>query len=394
MSKRAFQHKELCEIAEISSGNSAPQGLEHFVPMGSGTPFVRMQDLGRYGKTSNLTEVADYIKETTSKKLKIFPVGSILIPKSGASIRLNYRAILGINAHVVSHLAIIQAKPSYVLNKYLYYWLHTIDFSDKAHDADLPSLKLSDLANLEVPTPSLEVQNEIIRTLDQIDDLRQKQRKAIELTRQMIPALFYEMFGDIETNEKGFDKIKLQDVTTINPKDKVNLKDSDEVTFVPMSAINAENGTILIPEVKLVIEAKRKGFSCFKEGDVLFAKITPCMQNKKSAIAKHLLNGLGYGSTEFHVLRPSSLILAEYLLRILRSSKFIEIAKKHFTGTAGQQRVPKDFIANFTISLPPIELQKRYADKVQEIRSLLEHQEQSIQKLDVLFETTLNQFFS
>jgi len=283
-----------------------------------------------------------------------------------------------------------------VLTKFLFFSLkakQNLIYSLQS-GAGQPHVYPKDLITFTIPDYCIQEQQKIVSTLEEIDDLRQKQRKAIELTRQMIPSLFYEMFGDIESNEKGFDRIKAKEVTTINPKNQVSLEDSDEITFVQMSAINAENASIRTPEIKLMAETRRKGFSYFKEGDVLFAKITPCMQNKKSAIAKHLINGIGYGSTEFHVLRPTACILGEYLLQILRSPKFIEIAKNHFTGTAGQQRVPKDFIANFTISLPPIELQKRFAIKAQECLSLLEHQEQALQKLDALFESTLNRFFS
>lgn len=82
-----------------------------------------------------------------------------------------------------------------------------------------PHVYPKDLIPFDVPFYCAQDQLKIVSILEEIDDLRQKQRKAIELTRQMIPALFYEMFGDIESNEKGFDRIKLQDVTTINPQD-------------------------------------------------------------------------------------------------------------------------------------------------------------------------------
>ena len=174
-------------------------------------------------------------------------------------------------------------------------------------------------------------------------------------------------------------KVKLSDVVHIDPRDKVNLAEHDHVTFVSMSSVDAERATISSSEVKKFSEVKRKGFSSFRENDVLFAKITPCMQNKKSAIARNLVNGNGYGSTEFYVLRPSSQILSEYLLHLLRLPTVITAAKNHFTGTAGQQRVPRDFIANLEFVLPSLNEQLRAVSLFQEIDDLRQKQRKAIE---------------
>ncbi|MCJ7674587.1 MAG: hypothetical protein MUO33_05485, partial [Sedimentisphaerales bacterium] len=116
----------MSQIAVVSAGDPAPQTKDDFAP--DGEPFVRMQDVGRYGHTDNLTETADRISAPAALNLKRFPKGSILVPKSGASIRLNHRAILGVDAFVVSHLAVII--PKAVINgRFLYYWLCSVDLS-------------------------------------------------------------------------------------------------------------------------------------------------------------------------------------------------------------------------------------------------------------------------
>lgn len=102
-----------------------------------------------------------------------------------------------------------------------------------------------------------------------------------------------------------------------------------------------------------------KGYTYFEEGDVLFAKITPCMQNGKHNIARGLLNGFGFGTTEFHVIRPGSATLAEWILNIIRQPSVLREAEANFEGTAGQQRVPKRFLENLPIPLPPLEEQRR-----------------------------------
>src|SRR5437016_2040043 len=97
--------KPLGEVAQVTAGDPAPQRSEDFSD--DGVPFVRMQDVGRFGQTTRLTDTRERRSGSASSKLKRFPAGSILVPKSGASIRLNHRAILGVEAHVVSHLAVI-----------------------------------------------------------------------------------------------------------------------------------------------------------------------------------------------------------------------------------------------------------------------------------------------
>jgi type I restriction enzyme S subunit len=133
-----------------------------------------------------------------------------------------------------------------------------------------------------------------------------------------------------------------------------------------MAAVEEKLGIISKPEVRSYSEVS-VGYTYFEEGDVLFAKITPCMQNGKHAIARNLIDSLGFGSTEFHVLRPSTVILPEWIYFFIRQSAFLKEAESYFVGAVGQQRVPEIFLANYRIPLPPLPEQKRIASKVQEL---------------------------
>ena len=130
------------------------------------------------------------------------------------------------------------------------------------------------------------------------------------------------------------------------------------VSFVPMAAVDERTGAIAVWEERPLAEVS-KGFTSFEDGDVLFAKITPCMENGKAALARGLTNGIGRGSTEFHVLRPGARVLGEYIYHFVRQSRFRDEAKRNFTGTAGQQRVPKPFMENALVPLPPLDEQRR-----------------------------------
>ena len=129
------------------------------------------------------------------------------------------------------------------------------------------------------------------------------------------------------------------------------------MSFVPMTAIDERFGTITAYEDRRLGDVS-KGFTAFEDGDVLFAKITPSMENGKVALARHLTNGIGRGSTEFYVLRPGGEVLGEYVYHLVRQPRFREKAKRHCTGTA-QQRVPKSFMEDVPIPLPPLDEQRR-----------------------------------
>lgn len=163
------------------------------------------------------------------------------------------------------------------------------------------------------------------------------------------------------------------EVAEINPKKSAirHLADELLVTFVPMEAISDESGTITAPIQRFLGEV-RKGYTYFSEGDVIFAKITPCMENGKSAIARELTNSVGFGSTEFHVFRPGPKVTAKWLHCLLRSKQLRDEAKVAMTGAAGQQRVPRDFLAAYEIPIPPLPEQNRLVARIEAFTERIE----------------------
>lgn len=139
-------------------------------------------------------------------------------------------------------------------------------------------------------------------------------------------------------------------VAQINPR-PVKVTPQTPIDFVPMEAVDARTGTIASPIPRLRGELS-SGYRQFLRGDVIFARITPSMQNGKSAIYRGNQAAVGYGSTEFHILRPHEAAHAEWVWAVLRTRWFIEQAKLAFTGTAGQQRVPSGFLEQVEIPVP------------------------------------------
>jgi type I restriction enzyme S subunit len=159
---------------------------------------------------------------------------------------------------------------------------------------------------------------------------------------------------------EGWKWVKLGDICELNPSRPRSLQyaENSQTTFVPMPSVDAHLGEITKPEIK-TFEQVKKGYTYFQEGDVLFAKITPCMQNGKHAIARNLINGFGFGTTEFHVIRPKEGIVSDWIHRFLRQPTILEVATDHFTGSVGQQRIPISYLETLIIPLPPLAEQKR-----------------------------------
>lgn len=231
------------------------------------------------------------------------------------------------------------------------------------------------LSGLQIPLPPLAEQKRIAKILNEQMEAIERARAATEAqlgAAKALPAAYLrEVFDGPEA--KTWPKVRLGEVCEINPR-RPDLKRSPETstTFVQMSAVDDRTGAIIRPEIKNYQEV-RKGYTFFAEGDIIFAKITPCMQNGKHAIARNLIDGIGFGSTEFHVIHPKVEINAEWIHNFVRQPWVLQEAMAHFTGAVGQQRVPASYLSELEIPLPPLSEQKRIASILNERMESVEH---------------------
>ena len=157
------------------------------------------------------------------------------------------------------------------------------------------------------------------------------------------------------------------DVSIINPTlNKASILDDLDVSFVPMAAVTEISGQINLSDVRPARVLKPKSYRSFVEGDVLVAKITPSMENGKAAVARGLENSIGFGSTEFHVLRPIGTMSSEYLFHYVVRERFRSEAARAMTGSAGQLRVPPDFLRTAPIPIAPPAEQERIVEAIEE----------------------------
>lgn len=278
-----------------------------------------------------------------------------------------------------------------VLPEYIFLLMKTNVFNKLIRDNTTGSvrqiLSFERLKNILIPVPSLSEQKKLVekynRTMQQADECEKKaeeignniDEKILNLfgckvpkVKQNADILHFKKLSELlnwgvdlnfsaispqnifMTNK--FYKKFVSEIAEINPQTEYP-KSIENITFLPMECISDLYGEIA--EKRQGTVSQTKGYTKFQDDDVLWAKITPCMQNGKSAVAKGLLNGYGYGSTEYYVIRvDKKQVIPEYVYCFLRMKLVRNIAQTYFSGSAGQQRVRKEFLENLAIPIIPI----------------------------------------
>lgn len=163
---------------------------------------------------------------------------------------------------------------------------------------------------------------------------------------------------------RGWVWTRLGETSEISPKLSLErLRDDLDVSFLPMRSVEELTGRIDLSMERKLADV-RKGYTSFVDGDLLFAKITPCMENGKVAIVRSLRNGIGFGSTEFHVIRLAEFLPREFFFYFLLREELRKDAQRNMTGSAGQLRVPTNYMHQLPIPLPPLTEQQRIVTKI------------------------------
>ena len=192
----------------------------------------------------------------------------------------------------------------------------------------------------------------------------------------------------------GWRAVRLADVAEINPRrPPIRLEPHTPVTFIPMAAVGEDCSGILVPEQRDYREVER-GYTYFEENDALFAKITPCLQNGKHALAVGLRDGFGFGTTEFHVVRSGPNLDPRQLFRTLTQAPNIEKCTRSFSGTAGQQRVHPEILRSLPLLLPPLTEQRAIAAVLDAIDEAIERTEEVIAATERLRDALLHELLT
>ncbi|WOK37298.1 N-6 DNA methylase [Sphingomonas sp. C3-2] len=182
-----------------------------------------------------------------------------------------------------------------------------------------------------------------------------------------------ERYREATRAEFAVPRVPIGDVCVINPRKSQigGLPLETMVSFVPMAVLNEHRINFVPGEMKPLGEVGAS-YTYFANGDVLLAKVTPCFENGKAGIARGLTNGVGFGSSEFYVLRPSEQVLAQWVYHCVMHPSFRTPAISNMTGTGGLQRVPRDFVERFEIPLPPLEMQREIVAEIEGYQKVID----------------------
>ena len=173
--------------------------------------------------------------------------------------------------------------------------------------------------------------------------------------------------------EREVEVARLADIVEINPKKSEvrALPPETPVSFVPMDELSTDRPSFTGVRDRPISEVLT-GYTYFRDGDVLLAKITPCFENGKAGIARNLRNGIGFGSSEFYVFRCGEKVIPEYLYYLITQPTFREEGEKNMSGTGGQQRVTREFLESHEIPLPPLEEQRRIVAEIEGYQQVID----------------------
>ena len=311
-----------------------------------------------------------YVDEKKYKELKRFNV-------KGGDIIVSCRGTIGETFVVpedaplgIMHPSIMKIRlKDGVYDKY--YFNSLLKMRLKKHEAEANgsgikmAISATELGKELFPVPTLDEQKQIKNVLSGIENLICKRKEELRLLDDLIKARFVEMFGNpLDVNKVNY---IFTECVEFNPK-KSEVKDMQdvEVSFVPMECVGVD-GSFSIKETGLVSDYY-SGYTYFRDGDVLLAKITPCFENGKVAIATDCKNEIGFGTTEFHVSRPLKGITNSIWIKYLLKNEIVhDLATINMSGSAGQKRIQTPFFNKLKVYVPPFEEQEQFAAFVKQV---------------------------
>lgn len=269
-----------------------------------------------------------------------------------------------------------------LLPKFFYYVLVSNPVANQGYKRHF-----SLLSQTKISIPPLEIQKQIIERMDKIAEAQKLNDELIQKTDELFQSLLHK---ELNLVGKDWTTKKLKEICEVNPsKTEINeLPENTTVGFLAMADVS-ENAEIVDRQEKNLSKVKN-GFTFFRDGDVLVAKITPCFENGKGAFVEDMTNGIGFGSTEFHVLRADKKILSNKLLYYLVSDrKFRKVGAKFMTGSAGQQRISKQYLENYKIPFVSLKTQEQIVVKLSAVQNYKKQLLEQKAKLKELFDSAL-----
>jgi len=365
-----WPNSSLKRFGKLLGGSGFPVNEQGFSETEMEIPFFKVKDLAG---PLTLTETNNYISKETATRLgaTIFPESAIVFAKVGAALLLNRFRVLGCEGCLDNNMmALLLKKPHNV--SFFLHLLNNSDLSSNFNQGPVPSVNTRQVGALVVTVPPPPDQERITAYLDAscaaIDAAvfaKRRQLETLDALRKTTihAAVTRGLNSDAKMKPAGVDWLseapahwtpsRIKNVAKLSPGYSGRPPANDEIcTVVPMDLL-AEAGTLDTTSLQ-TFEDVSGGLTLFEAGDVLFAKITPCMENGKGAYIESLPTRYAFGSTEFHVLRPTNAIEGKFLYYYTYNPIFRAYAAENMSGAAGQKRVGSRFLKETRLFLPPL----------------------------------------
>ena len=361
-----FPTVKLGQIAEILNG-FAFKSSEY---VDKGIRVVRIANV-QQGYIEDNSPCYYPIEKARQIERYILKENDLLISLTGYVGRVGILPPAMLPAALNQRVACIRENSEIALKKYIFYLLNSKYFLNccmiNSKGMAQKNLSTEWLKDFAIPLAPIPIQEQIVAELDSY-------QKIIDGARQVV-----ENYKPTIQNNSHWETVRLGDICELNPR-KSEVKDFEgDVSFVPMAVISDTDMYFSAQEKKPLKEVYT-GYTYFTDNDVLLAKVTPCFENGKSGLAKDLENGIGFGSSEFFILRANpDKVLPEYIYYIINSNQFITEGTPQMTGTGGLRRLTKDFVLNYSVSLPPLDEQRRIVNQTEEEIAIVEQNKRLIE---------------
>lgn len=386
---------KLGDLCEIQRGGS-PRPIERFITDScDGINWIKIGDVGEGEKY--IVSTKQKIRPEGAQRSRFVKTGDFLLTNS---MSFGRPYILRVSGCIHDGWLVLRYDQQRLTEDYLYHALSSDavyeQFVKMASGAVVKNLNSDVVKKVEIPIPPLAEQRRIAAILDKADALRTKRREALAQLDRLAQSIFVEMFGDQRPSSLGSDCVTLGELVEVNPSITTLERQSlfnTKVAFLPMAAVSDTERRVIDYAIKSY-DAVSKGYTSFKRGDLLVAKITPCYENGKMAVVGDLPTEYGFGSTEFHVFRPASIQLCLFVFYLLSQDWIAEAGAKSMKGAAGQRRVPADFFSSLRVENPGDRALEVFASRISKIEALKKTARHALNEANALFSSLQEQAFS
>ena len=387
--KEGWEYKKIKDVAEVFAGQGAPQGDSNYCS--NGIPFIKAGNLFELINGKNEASIQNVSEQVAlSHKLRLYKAGSVLFAKSGMSCMKGYVYTLKNDCYVVSHLAIIT--PHSVNSHFLNYYLCVNKPNSLIKDAAYPSISLKDIENLKIPVPPLAEQERIVAELDLLSSIIDKKKAQLKELDQLAQSIFYSMFGDPITNEKGWEIKKMGEVGELQRGSGLSKKDLIENGYpcILYGQIHTRFGAFTKKHIACIPQELVKTAKIAHFGDVIMAITSEDVEGSCKSVAWMGDYDIAIGSDAAIYRHTINGIYVSYYTQ----TKAFYFEKAKYAKGFKVTHISTKEIANIPIPLPPLSLQQEFAEKVEAIERQKTLVQQSIAETQTLFDSRMDHWFS